>query len=92
LRAELRGRRVAVVNDVINAGSAVRGAHDDLLACGARPVVLGALMVLGASAGELAAARGVALEMLAARDHEVWSPGACPLCRAGAPLEDPARG
>ena len=33
LRREVRGKRVAIVNDVINMGSAVRGAFTDLEAC-----------------------------------------------------------
>ena len=92
LRADLRGRRTAIVNDVINAGSAVRGTYEDLLACGARPVVIAALLVLGEASGALAAARGVALETLAVRPNQLWEPAACPLCRAGVPLEDPAGG
>ena len=57
LRAEVRGRRVAIVNDVINAGSAVRGTLTDLEACAARPVAIGALLVLGSSASRIAADR-----------------------------------
>jgi ribosomal protein S18 acetylase RimI-like enzyme/orotate phosphoribosyltransferase len=87
LRAEVKGKRVAVINDVINAGSAVRGALDDLAACGARPVALGTLLVLGDSAAQLAAQRGLALETLAARDSRLWTPEACPLCRDGVPLQ-----
>jgi orotate phosphoribosyltransferase len=41
LREGLRGRRVAIVNDVINAGSAVRGTFADLEACGAEVVAIG---------------------------------------------------
>src|SRR6478752_2398396 len=36
LRAAVRGKAVAVVDDVVNAGSAVRGAWAALEACGAR--------------------------------------------------------
>src|SRR5262245_50670022 len=50
LRPCARGKATAVVDDVINAGSAVRGALADLRACGARPVAIGALLVLGPSA------------------------------------------
>jgi len=83
LRSEVRGKRVAVVNDVINAGSAVRGTLEDLKACGAEPVAVGALAVLGESARELAAEHGVVLETLAAFPNEIWEPDACPLCREG---------
>jgi len=58
LRAELSGKRVAVVNDVVNAGSAVRATLAELASCGARPVAIGTLAVLGKRAAELAAARG----------------------------------
>ena len=87
LREEVRGRRVAIVNDVINAGSAVRGTLADLRACGAEPVVLASLLVLGPSAGELAATEKVALETLASRPNPIWAPGECPLCAQGVPLD-----
>lgn len=88
LRDEVRGRRVAIVNDVINAGSAVRGTFADLVACGAEPVAIGALLVLGPSAASFAAEHGVALEALASLPNELWAPGDCPLCARGVPLVD----
>ncbi|PYN88463.1 MAG: orotate phosphoribosyltransferase [Candidatus Rokuibacteriota bacterium] len=86
LRARVRDKRVAVVNDVINAGSAVRGTLADLEACGARPIVIGTLLVLGASASRLAADRGVALETLASLPNNLWTPAECPLCARRVPL------
>jgi orotate phosphoribosyltransferase len=86
LRAEVAGKRVAVINDVVNAGSAVKGTLADLRACGARPVAIGTLLVLGESAARLAAEHEVALETLVARDGALWTPEQCPLCRAGVPL------
>jgi orotate phosphoribosyltransferase len=50
LRPAVAGRRVAIVNDVINAGSAVRGTLADLRRCGARPLAIGTLAVLGEAA------------------------------------------
>lgn len=81
------GRRVAVVNDVINAGSAVRGSCATLAAAGAEVIAIGALATLGPWAASFAAARGVALEALAGRATELWTPADCPLCRDGMPLE-----
>jgi orotate phosphoribosyltransferase len=63
----LRGKRVAIVNDVINAGSAVKGTFADLQQCGAIVVVIGSLLVLGDAAEEFARAKKVALVSLAAR-------------------------
>src|SRR5262249_100444 len=86
LRARVRDKRVAIVNDVINAGSAVRGALGDLAACAARPVAIGTLLVLGSSAARLAAERGVALQMLASPPNTLWTPDECPLCVQRVPL------
>lgn len=83
---ELGGKRVAVVNDVISAGTAVKGALEDVQACGGRPVALGALLTLGDSAARLAQERGFALETLAREPSRMWRPADCPLCRAGEPV------
>jgi orotate phosphoribosyltransferase len=88
LRGRLKGKRVAIVNDVISAGSAVRGTLADLAACGAETVVLAALAVLGPSAGELADRHGLALESLASFPFTLWTPAECPLCRAGVGLQN----
>jgi orotate phosphoribosyltransferase len=86
LRGELRGKRVALVNDVINAGSAVRGTFADLERCGATPIAIGALAVLGSSAARFAADKGVALESLESLPNSIWTPTECPLCARGVPL------
>jgi orotate phosphoribosyltransferase len=88
LRARLRGKRVAIVNDVINAGSAVRGTFHDLIACGAQPIAIGALLVLGDSAFRFANKNQIALESLATLPNAVWTPAECPLCATGVPLEN----
>lgn len=91
LRDELRGRRVAIVNDVINAGSAVLGTLSDLEACGARVVAIGALVVLGSSASRFAADKQVALEALLCQPNEIWMPSECPLCASQVPLSGDLR-
>lgn len=86
-REQARGKSVAIVDDAVSAGSAVRGTYADLLAGGARPVAIGALFVFGEAAGKLAAERHLALEGIARMDFRLWQPAECPLCRAGVPLE-----
>lgn len=86
-REKIRGKRVAIVNDVINAGSAVRGAFADLVDCGAQPVALGALLVLGTTAATFAIEWRMALEALVSMPHTVWVPSECPLCGYGVPLD-----
>ena len=89
LRPKLKGRRVAVVNDVIGAGSAVRGTLDDLRVCGAKVVVIGSLAVVGDAADKLAEENDVPLETLARIKSGIWAPNECPLCAQNVPLTNP---
>jgi orotate phosphoribosyltransferase len=87
LRPGARDKRTAIVDDVINAGSAVRGAFADVQACGARPVAVGALLTLGSPASSFADSVGIPLESLAHLPNNLWEPSVCPLCTSGLPLE-----
>jgi orotate phosphoribosyltransferase len=89
LRAAVGGKRVAVVDDAISAGSAVRGTLADLTACGAHPAVIGALLVLGSLAPGMAATAGIPLESIATLPWGLWTPAECQLCASGVPVEDP---
>ena len=88
LQAVLSGKRVAIVNDVINAGSAVRGTLSALKQCGAQPVAIGTLAAYGEAAGKLAADHAVPLETLASFPGRIWEPSDCPLCAKGVPLHE----
>jgi orotate phosphoribosyltransferase len=78
------GRRVAIVDDAINAGSAVRGTAAAIRAAGGQLTVVGALLRLGAPVDF-----GVPVEHLAALPRALWIVTDCPLCNAGAPLDRP---
>jgi orotate phosphoribosyltransferase len=86
----LRGRRVAIVDDVMSAGSALRGTYAELQAHNAVPVVAGALLVLGSTGAAFFREQGVGIEAVARDDYDLWLPVDCPLCVAGLPLEDVA--
>ncbi len=87
LRSAVKGKRVAIVNDVISAGSAVRGTFFDLRKLEADVVAIGALLALGDAIGEFAVEQRVALELLKRMPNNLWAPSQCPLCAAGMPLE-----
>jgi orotate phosphoribosyltransferase len=89
-RGQVQGKRVAIVNDIINAGSAVRGTFRDLEACDAKPVAIGALLILGSAATSFASEKHMTLETIASLPNRVWAPQECPLCAVGVPLEDPS--
>jgi orotate phosphoribosyltransferase len=86
----LRDRRVAMVDDVMSAGSALRGTFAELQAHGAKPVVAGALLVLGSTGANFFAEQRVAVEAVCRDAYDLWLPSACPLCAGGLPLEDVA--
>ena len=86
-RRRVLGRRVAMVDDVMSAGSALRGTHDELRRFGADPVAAGALLVLGRAGHDHFAALGVPVVAVAQDEFELWRPDACPLCAAGEALE-----
>jgi hypothetical protein len=70
-------------------GSAVGATLADLVSCQANPVVIGALLVMGAAGLEFVAARGLPLERLTELPLRTWLPSACPLCASGNPVADP---
>ena len=84
------GARVAVVDDVVNAGSAVTSTLEELRSAGATPVALGALLVLGRAAERVAGQYSVPLHSTTRMDNELWPPASCPRCVAGIPLETPS--
>jgi orotate phosphoribosyltransferase len=86
-RDRLHGRSVAIVDDAISAGSAVKGTYADLLACGANPVACGALLIFGDAADKFAIEKNLRLESVARMSFGIWKPDECPLCRAGVACE-----
>ncbi len=88
LRASLRNKRVAIVNDVINAGSAIRGTWAGLEECGANVIAIGALLVLGSAAADFPASKNIPLYSVATLPNNLWTPSECPLCASGTPLQD----
>ena len=87
LAARAKGRRVAIVDDVMSAGSALRGTYEALTLHGAHPIAAGALLVLGTVGASYFAERGVPVEALARETYELWPPEGCPLCAAKIPVE-----
>jgi orotate phosphoribosyltransferase len=84
----VRGERVAIVDDVVSAGSASRATYASLAAAGATPVVVGALLLVGNAARRHFGEIGVAVEAVSETDGMLWLPADCPLCRSGVPLTD----
>jgi orotate phosphoribosyltransferase len=91
-KARVRGLRMAMVDDVMSAGSALRGTYRELQTQGAVPVVAGALMVLGTAGADFFAEQKVPVEAVVRESYLLWLPSECPLCIAGEPLENVGAG
>ena len=89
LRDLAKGKRVVVVNDVINAGSALGGTLEQLDNYELETIAIGSLLTLGSGAEELAGQYEVELVTLASLHNPIWLPTECPLCADGLPLENP---
>ena len=88
-RRRLRDKRVALVDDVMSAGSSLRAT---LLRSrrAARGRWSSARCTCSARGLDIFPQRGVAVETIGRGDYEMWRPPECPLCAAGAPIEDAA--
>jgi orotate phosphoribosyltransferase len=89
--AQVQGRRVAVVDDVMSAGSSLRATCAELRTHDAIPVAVGALLVLG-TVGEqhFIDEQRLPVESVIRDSFDLWPESECPLCARGVSLEDPA--
>jgi orotate phosphoribosyltransferase len=87
-RSGVRRKKVALVDDVMSAGSSLRATLSTLEEFGAIPVVVGSLMVLGSKGENFFRERGIPVEAGERREYQVWEPAHCPHCASGIPLEE----
>ena len=87
LHSAVRAKRVAIVNDMMNAGSAVRGTYLHLKELGAEVQVVASLMVCGEGFEPFARQERLKVESLVQFDSNLWTPEECPLCSRGEALE-----
>jgi orotate phosphoribosyltransferase len=87
LRARVSGRRVAIVDDAINLGSATRACARAIASLGGRVGAVGALVLREGAAAELAQALAVPVEAIETMRWNTWPQGECVLCARGVTLE-----
>jgi orotate phosphoribosyltransferase len=83
-----RDRRVAIVDDVMSAGSAMRGTYNEMEKHGARTAVAAAFLILGSAGIDFFTKKQIPVEWLAHEPFDMWQPLDCRLCAAGVPLEE----
>jgi orotate phosphoribosyltransferase len=86
----IRGRRVAVTDDAVNAGTAVRACATALRSQAAELVAVGALLALGPAALDVAVDLSVPFYPVETMTSQVWPARDCPLCASGVAVTRPS--
>jgi orotate phosphoribosyltransferase len=86
----IAGWRVAVTDDAVNAGTAVRACAAELRRRAAEPVAVGALLALGPAATVVAREMSVPFYPVDTVASQAWPADECPLCASGRPLTRPS--
>ena len=86
----LLGKRIALVDDVMSAGSSLRATMTEVETHGGIPVVVGALCMLDTIGAAFFTERGLRIETTGRAPFDSWRPAECPLCAAAVPLDDPS--
>ena len=84
------GWRVAIADDAVNAGTAVRACAGQLRDHGAVPVAVAALLAVGPARQVMPAALSVPFYAVDTVQSQAWRPEDCPLCGDGIALTDPS--
>jgi len=83
------GWRVAVVDDAINAGTAVTACLDEIRSRGAITVAVAALLALGHASTTIPARAHAPFHTVGTLPSQAWPAWQCALCQAGSPFTDP---
>jgi orotate phosphoribosyltransferase len=92
VRGGIGGWRVAIVDDAVNAGTAVRACYHQVRKSGAIPVAVAALLSLGRASAMVAATMSVPFYTVGTIPGQTWPAEKCPLCADGTPIAEPLVG
>jgi orotate phosphoribosyltransferase len=84
----ITGWRVALADDAVNAGTAIRACATELQSSGATPVAVAALLALGPAEAAVRDALKLPLHAAATLDSQAWPAATCPLCASGTVLNE----
>jgi orotate phosphoribosyltransferase len=90
VRGGIDGWRVAIADDAVNAGTAVRACSDRLRGDGAIPVAIAALLSLGPASATVAEAMSMPFYATDTVRSHAWPADECSLCARRIPLTDPS--
>jgi orotate phosphoribosyltransferase len=84
----IQGWQVALADDAVNAGTAIRACATELQNSGAAPVAVAALLALGPAEATVRDTMGLPLYAAAQLNSQAWPAASCPLCASGVPLDE----
>jgi orotate phosphoribosyltransferase-like protein len=85
-RDMIGGWRVAIVDDAVNAATAVQACFRQLRDHGAAPVAVASLLALGPADDIVTGAMEVPFYTVATMRSQAWPAADCPFCACGTPL------
>ena len=88
-RQLVAGKRVLIVDDAINAGSATLACHREIVALGGRLAGVASVIIREAAVAEMRERLGVPIEALQPMPWHIWAPDACPRCKPPGPGRHP---
>jgi orotate phosphoribosyltransferase len=92
VRGGISGWRVAVIDDAVNAGTAVAACVEEVRGQGAVPAAVAALLALGRASAMVPARLRVPFYATGTIPSRTWPAGECPLCADGVPITDRSGG
>ena len=87
----IKNKRIGIIDDVINAGSAVTKTYHELKNYGANPVVMASILTVGGIFPKTIPGEYPPIVSLEHLESNLWNPSDCPLCKSGKELIDPYR-
>jgi orotate phosphoribosyltransferase len=90
VRGGIGGWRVAIVDDAVNAGTAVAACLEEARGQGAVPVAVAAVLSLGRASAIVPARLRVPFYAAGTIPSRAWPAEQCPLCAGGIPFADPS--
>ena len=75
------GKRVIIVDDAINAGSATLACHREIVALGGQVIGVASVIIRESAVAEMRERLGVPIEAIQVIPWHIWAPDACPHCK-----------
>jgi orotate phosphoribosyltransferase len=84
----IKHKHIALVDDVINAGSSIIATMNELLKYQSYIEVVGTPLAIGSFYDRMILNNEIPIKALKRMKTNIWPPRECPLCKAGQPIDN----